>query len=740
MSLDQFGYLPDMAKVAVISNPRVGFNAGQSYTPGGSLEVRAWGSNMVVFSGSPSMRSSGGTNSQSGDQNWWFDFSSVTRWGQYYVYDPANNARSARFRIGPDVYEEPMKHALRMYFYQRRGAAKSLPYADARWTDGTNFLGPLQDSHCRLITNPTAGTEKDLRGGWFDAGDYNKYVNFTASVIDELLFAYRHNPLVWPDNWNIPESGNGIPDILDEIKWELDWELRMQNANGSVLSKMGVNGFQAGSPPSTETNQVFYGAESTTSTLTAAGNFAQAAPIFLSVGLTNYAITLSNAAVTAYNWAVANPVVIFTNTGFASANPEVDTSTTNNYNYARDSLRIRAAVYLYDLTGQSAYRTYVESSYTMLLALTSGWWGPYEMPVQDALLYYTTLPGVTPAVVANIRNSKTGSINGGDWLGAWNAGTDPYRAYVPDWAYHWGGNEPKCHWGILFAQQNIYGLNSSLASVYREAAAGFVHYIHGVNPLTMVYLSNMYGSGVENCANEIYHSWYCQGSIYDDALTSPNGPAPGYVPGGANASFAPDASYTGPPLVPPMNQPPQKSYKDWNTGWPEDSWEVTEPAIYYQSSYVYLMSRFIRPLTYQDWATGHGLSGAAADIYADPDHDGICNGLEYAFNLSPEVADAGSLPKFQLQHQLVNGQPGTYLTVQFLRQLGATNLTYILQSSSDLKTWSDQCTAAGTNAPTGPGFLSQSGTGYQRQVLACDAVPVESSAAARFVRFKLVYR
>ena len=101
-----------------------------------------------------------------------------------------------------------------------------------------------------------------------------------------------------------------------------------------------------------------------------------------------------------------------------------------------------------------------------------------------------------------------------------------------------------------------------------------------------------------------------------------------------------------------MSQPQQKSYKDWNTGWPEDSWEITEPAIYYQSSYVYLLSRFIRPLTYQDWATGHGLSGAAAGIYADPDNDGVCNGLEYAFGLSPEVADASALPQFHLQSQV----------------------------------------------------------------------------------------
>ncbi len=737
IAVDQFGYLPDMTKAAVVSDPQTGFNSAASYTPGGMLEVRTWGSNTVVFSGSPAIRTSGGTDRQSGDRNWWFDFSPVTRWGEYYVYDPANDVRSARFRVGPDVYEQVMKHAVRMFYYQRRGAAKLLPYADARWTDGTNFMRPLQDSHCRLITSPTLATEKDLRGGWFDAGDYNKYVNWTVSVLDELLFAYRHNPLVWPDNWNIPESGNGIPDILDEVKWELDWLLRMQNANGSVLSKMGVNGFQSASPPSTETSQVFYGAESTTATFSTAGSFAQAAPIFRAVGLTDYANTLSNAAVAAYNWAVANPSVQFTNTGFASGSPEVDTSTTNAYNYARDSLRIRAAVYLYDLTGQTACRTYVESAYTKLLAINSGWWGPYEMPVQDALLYYATLPGVTPSVATNIRNSKQGSIGGSDFLSAWNAGTDPYRAPEPDWAYHWGSNEPKCHWGLLFALQNIYGLNPALASTYREAAAGFLHYIHGVNPLTMVYLSNMYGSGAENCANQIYHSWFCDGGIYDDARTSPNGPAPGYVPGGANASFSPDASYNGPPLVPPMSQPPQKSYKDWNTGWPEDSWAVTEPAIYYQSSYVYLMSRFIRPLTYQDWAAGHGLSGPSTDIYADPDHDGVCNLLEFAFNLSPEVPDASALPRFHLQSQVLNGQPGTYLTVQFLHQLGATNLTYLLQGSSDLITWSNVCTVAGTNAPSGPGFISESGTSYQRQILAGDTVPVESSPGARFVRFSL---
>lgn len=732
IAVDQFGYMPDMAKVAVISDPQVGFNAAESYSPGTTLEVRTWGSNTVVFSGTPAAWNSGAMHVQSGDRAWWFDFSAVTQWGEYYVYDPANDARSARFRIDHRVYEEVLKHAVRVFYYQRRGAAKSVPYAVTRWTDGVNFLGPLQDSECRLISNPIAATEKDLRGGWFDAGDYNKYVNWTIDCVSDLLFAYRHNPLIWPDNWNIPESGNGVPDVLDELKWELDWLLRMQNPDGSVLSKMGVTQWQNASPPSAESSQVFYGAESTSTAFTTAGNFALAVPAYESVGLTAYATVLSNAAVVAYDWAVANPSVLFDNTGFSSPTTEVD-------DYERDMRRLRAAVYLYEITGRSTYQSYVETHYASAHALIWGWWGPYESGVQDALLHFTTLPGVTPAVVTAIRNSKQSSINGGDFMGAWNAGTDVYRAHHSDASYHWGNNRIKCETGLLFAQQLVYGLNPAESAYYYAAAGGYLHYLHGVNPLTVAYLSNMYDHGADACANEMYHSWFGDGTIYDNALTSPNGPAPAYLTGGANKNFQPDPSYSGPPLEPPMNQPTQKSYKDWNTSWPENSWEITEPSIGYQGAFVHLLSRFASPLAYEDWTTGYGLVGPAAELAASTDGDQVPNVFEYAFNLSPLLADASSLPDFELQQHMVEGETGTYLTVLFRRQLGSTNLTYILEGSTNLLDWTPFCTAAGTGDPIGPGFISETGTGYERQVLARDTAPVESTLGARFVRFTMVW-
>lgn len=90
----------------------------------------------------------------------------------------------------------------------------------------------------------------------------------------------------------------------------------------------------------------------------------------------------------------------------------------------------------------------------------------------------------------------------------------------------------------------------------------------------------------------MYHSWFADGTNYDDALTSLYGPAPGYQPGGFNPTYAPDPAYGG-TIVPPQNQPSLKSYKDWNTSWPEDSWEVTETSISNQGSYVKLLSKFV---------------------------------------------------------------------------------------------------------------------------------------------------
>ena len=144
--------------------------------------------------------------------------------------------RSAPFAIGDDVYRQVLVQAVRMLFYQRAGFPKDARHAGAKWASSASHEGPLQDRHARYYATPgDAATERDLHGGWFDAGDFNRYTSWAAQNVVELLNAYRERPAIWTDDTNIPESGDGIPDLLNEVKWELDWLQRMQLPDGSLL-------------------------------------------------------------------------------------------------------------------------------------------------------------------------------------------------------------------------------------------------------------------------------------------------------------------------------------------------------------------------------------------------------------------------------------------------------------------------------------------------------------------------
>lgn len=590
LKVDQFGYPPDVEKVCVVNNPTSGFdfNAGDLYTPGGTLQVRKSSDNSLVFSGPASSWHSGASYDQSGDQAWWFNFSSVTTPGTYYIYDPTNSKRSFTFDIRDDIYTNVLKQAVRMFYYQRSGFAKTATYA-YEWTDGASHLGAQQDLDCRLVTNPVPSTTRQLQGGWFDAGDYNKYVNFAYEPIHDLCLAYIERPEIWTDDYNIPESGNGIPDLLDEVKWEMDWLLRMQEANGSVLMKVSVTDFSAASPPSADTGFRRYGPAQASATRTAASMYAVGALAYNLTGnpaMQLYADTLEQAAVDAWNWLIANPAYSsYTNSGFASANPEMDS-------YQQSSAQVGAAILLFALTGQATYRTYVDAHYGEMHPMQWGFWYPWESIIQDLLLYYSVLPNGTTSVKNAIRSSFTNSMNGsGHLLPAITGTSCAYRAFMSNGDNTWGSNRPRGHTGTMFYNVITYGINANTA-VYRNAAVGYVNFLHGLNPISRVMLTNMYDYGAEKAANEMYHSWFADGTQYDNAITSTYGPAPGYQPGGFNPSYHPDPSYNG-DIVPPELQPSLKSYKDWNTSWPENSWEVTETSISNQGSYVKLLSKFV---------------------------------------------------------------------------------------------------------------------------------------------------
>lgn len=583
IKVDQFGYLPMARKVAVISNPQTGYNASEPFTPSGSYQIRNAANDAVVFTGAPTSWSAGATHMQSGDKVWWFDFSTLQTPGTYYVYDVGQNKRSYAFDIGNAVYQNVLKQATRVFFYQRSGFAKQTPYAQSPWTDGAAFLGAQQDTDCRLVSNTSAATSKDLRGGWFDAGDYNKYVPFTYGPLVDMLLAYQENPAVWTDDFNLPESGNGVPDLLDEVKWELDWLLRMQQADGSLLHKVSVTDFSATSPPSADTHSRRYGAASTDATATGAAVFALAAIQFKSLSsptLQAYGSTLQTAAVNAFNWASSNPSVLFNNTGFQS----VAATYTDNDRLAR---RVAAAAFLYALTGDTTYKTFFDANYSQVHLMQWSFAYPFEATYQDALLYYTRAAGATTSVKNAILSTYTGSLKTGnsDNLPSYLNQSDAYRAFLKNDNYTWGSNETKSHQGNMFFAMNVYNQDTGNKANYRDAGMGYMHYLHGVNPTAYCYLTNMSAYGGEFSAPTMYHSWFGDGTVFD------LNPPPGYLMGGANPTYAPDAAYSGPVISPPQNQPIQKAYKAWNTSYPENSWQLNEPAIYSQGAYIRLLSQ-----------------------------------------------------------------------------------------------------------------------------------------------------
>ncbi|HSN54145.1 MAG TPA: glycoside hydrolase family 9 protein [Candidatus Sulfomarinibacteraceae bacterium] len=213
IKLDPFGYRPGDPKVAVFSAD-----------PGATVEVRTTGDIVVltVPTDGGSIVSKGFDGDPSGDTIWWVDLSDLDEPGTYRLYSAALGAQSVDFAVRDDVYEAVLRTALKTLYLQRCNTPKTPAHAGAWADDAPCHMGDL-------AVGPAAGHTNhgvlDLSGGWHDAGDYNKYVwTATSTAVLHLLRAFEANPGLFVDgDLDIPESGNGVPDILDEVRWELDY-------------------------------------------------------------------------------------------------------------------------------------------------------------------------------------------------------------------------------------------------------------------------------------------------------------------------------------------------------------------------------------------------------------------------------------------------------------------------------------------------------------------------------------
>lgn len=218
IEVDQLGYLPQSKKIAVFRG------TGLSDT----FDVISADTMESVFTGEIKQKLVKGTT-----ESYYFgDFSEVKTKGTYYVLTDVIGY-SYPFVIDDNLYDHILTDGLKQFYLNRCGVSLTKEYAEEN-----------ERSACHIDTvtlKSDAGTTLDVSGGWHidTAGD--RSVIRGCDAIEALLFAYEYNKEAFGDNCSIPESGDGIPDILNEIYIETDWLLKMQDATtGAVYSAVSV--------------------------------------------------------------------------------------------------------------------------------------------------------------------------------------------------------------------------------------------------------------------------------------------------------------------------------------------------------------------------------------------------------------------------------------------------------------------------------------------------------------------
>jgi endoglucanase len=260
--LNSVGFPPDAVKRATIAAPCDEFRV-----------VRVSDGAVVLTGRAGAPTATAGTDT--GETVQVADFRALTAPGRYQLEVPGVG-RSAPFTIATDVWNPPFYLVTRALYLWRCGTA-----VRAEWNGITYAHGPchLEDGWLDFVGGGHG--RRPGTGGWHDAGDYNKYVVNAGFAVGMLFQALEQFPDRVTDlKLDLPESGNGTPDLLNEIRWELEWLLTMQQDDGRVYHKLSAVNFSYWGPPDRDPSPRSYCPWSTTATADFVAVFAAAARHF----------------------------------------------------------------------------------------------------------------------------------------------------------------------------------------------------------------------------------------------------------------------------------------------------------------------------------------------------------------------------------------------------------------------------------------------------------------------------
>ncbi len=489
--LNQVGFLPNSLKYAAIVN-----------LPSDSFKIMTGDLSSTVFRGKclPSEYYS------SSDENVSIaDFTLLQTSGNY-VLVVDGLGKSVTFSIKDDVLVPLSKAALKGFYYNRASMPITSEFAGvyAREEGHPDTVVVVLPS--AASANRPAGTVISTPGGWYDAGDYNKYIVNSGITVFTLLSAYETYSAYYDTlNTHIPESNNSIPDILDEALWNIKWMMTMQDtSDGGVYHKTTEASFSSFIMPSKVTATRYVCAKGTAATLDFAAIMAMTARIYKKF-LPDLADQALKQAKDAWQWAKSNPNVPFTNPAASGIYPHVGTGEYGDNTFTDEFSWCAAELYITTKDEQYNDDIHLDASYDL-----PGWSGVKTLGLLSLIVNKDSLTSVADTSLA--KSKLTGLVSNT----VSNLATSPYR--IPGNFFFWGGNNAYANWGMLFLQ--AYHLTHN--ATYFNAALSSLDYLLGRNATTYCFVT---GIGTKRPVS-IHHRISAS-----DGITEP---IPGMLVGGAN--------------------------------------------------------------------------------------------------------------------------------------------------------------------------------------------------------------
>jgi endoglucanase len=497
------------------------------------------------------------------------DFTNFRTPGKYVLHVGAER-KSYPFLIGADVLKKVAISSIKGFYFQRA----SMPLLEKHAGKWARPSGHPDD---KVIVHPsaassgrTAGTVINSPGGWYDAGDYNKYIVNSGITMGTLLSAFEDFPAYYKTiNTNIPESNDAVPDLLNEILYNLRWMLTMQDPfDGGVYNKCTEASFSGMLMPDKVNAERYVVQKGTAATLDFVAVTAQAARIFANYkkqfpGLSDSCL---NAAKYAWEWVQKNPAIEYNQSAMNKMmyKPAINTGGYGDKNFTDEWFW--AACELYVSTMNEDYYKFIARSVNNKL-MPSNWGNVFALGYYTLLRNESKIAALHAKDVDNIKRYIKDSA-------------DAYLAAIPRNAFQtvmghapadfvWGSNSNAANQAILLL--NAYYINKDRK--YADAALSNMDYLLGRNATGYCFVTGI-GS---HSPLHIHHRI----SVADGVAE----PVPGLLAGGPNPGKQDKCDY-------PVSDP-ETTYLD-----SECSYASNEVAINWNAPLVYV-SNALQALQYE---------------------------------------------------------------------------------------------------------------------------------------------